>query len=462
MELGGSVAKVDESAWPVARLIPVTGIGSQKEAETRAASAVLAVLSVVRDLSIAIFSPLGASKAAKATVETFTEPQFEQDGRKIRPDGIVRISYGKNSWTALVEVKTGDSKLEAGQINAYWDLAREQGFDAVITISNEIAPALGIHPTDGLRVRSNSKVAVHHISWTALLSAAVVVKIHHGVADPEQAWVLGELIRYLEHPASGAMAFDDMGPHWTSVRDAARDDALRKSDDSVKDIALRWDQLLRYAALQLGSRIGDDVQQVNPRAQHDPKTRLTHLVDALVEGSPLEGTLRVPNTVGDIEIATDLKARRTTTAVTIPAPSDRGSRARTTWLLRQLDDADRHVSVEAYSKNARTPTIATVAEARESHDALLDDGRREAVRFRVVRTTEMGAGRKTGKRSPGFIDSVIDAVETFYGDVVQNITPWTPKAKKLKVPAVEPGLEEAHDPDDHPVGPLSPYRFPNF
>lgn len=39
--------------WTRARLIPVSGIGSEKEAETRAASAVLAVLSVVRDLSVA-------------------------------------------------------------------------------------------------------------------------------------------------------------------------------------------------------------------------------------------------------------------------------------------------------------------------------------------------------------------------------------------------------------------------
>ncbi len=88
--------------WTRARLIPVSGIGSEKEAETRAASAVLAVLSVVRDLSVALFSPMGASRAAKAIVETYTEPQFVLDGKRIRPDGVVRISYGKATWTALV------------------------------------------------------------------------------------------------------------------------------------------------------------------------------------------------------------------------------------------------------------------------------------------------------------------------------------------------------------------------
>ncbi len=225
--------------WTRARLIPVSGISSEKEAETRAASAVLAVLSVVRDLSVALFSPMGASRAARAIVETYTEPQFVVDGKKVRPDGVVRISYGKVTWTALVEIKTGDGRLEADQINAYWEIARQQNFDAVITISNEIAASPGSHPTEGLRARSNSKIQVHHISWTALLSTAVMFKVHRGVDDPEQAWLVGELIRYLEHSASGAMAFDDMGPNWVPVRDGARDGILRKTDDGVRDVALR-------------------------------------------------------------------------------------------------------------------------------------------------------------------------------------------------------------------------------
>ncbi len=72
-------------------------------------------------------------------------------------------------------------------------------------------------------------------------------KVHRGVEDPEQAWILGELIRYLEHPASGAMAFEDMGPNWVAVRDAAREGTLRKTGDDVRDIVQRWDQLMRFA-----------------------------------------------------------------------------------------------------------------------------------------------------------------------------------------------------------------------
>ena len=80
-----------------------------------------------------------------------------------------------------------------------------------------------------------------------------MIKSHKCVDDPEQAWLVGELIRYLEHSASGAMAFDDMGQNWVAVREGSRDGELRKKDDGVKDVALRWDQLTRYSALQSGT-----------------------------------------------------------------------------------------------------------------------------------------------------------------------------------------------------------------
>jgi hypothetical protein len=449
----------EDVKWPRARLIPVSGISSQKEAETRAASAVLAVLSIVRDLSIELFSPMGASRAQKAVVETFTEPQFTVDGKKVRPDGVIRVTFGKSVWTALVEVKTGDCLLEADQINTYWDLARTHGFDAVVTISNEIAPSADSHPTAGLKVRANSKVPVHHISWTALLAAAVTVKVHRGVSDPEQAWILAELVRYLEHPASGAMAFDDMGPNWTEVRDAARDGGLRRTDESVRDVAQRWDQLLRFAALQLGARIGQDVQQHVPRKQ-DPKARHQSLVDALCSGAPLDGTLRIPNTVGDLEISANLKSRRLTASVGITAPEDRGGKARCSWLLTQLKGAPPGLVIDAYPKNARVPTTATLAQVIDNKDLLLGPDKRDPFRFVLSLPVEMGMGRKTGSRSPGFIDSVTNLIENFYGTVVQDLTPWTPKASRIATRAPEPDREDAEEPATDSMEQPSPFRFP--
>jgi hypothetical protein len=62
----------------------------------------------------------------------------------------------------------------------------------------------------------------------------------------------------------------------------------------------------------------------------------------------------------------------------------------------------------------------------------------------------MGMGRKPGTRSPGFIESILDLVESFYGGVVQQITPWQPPAPKLKqskpTPEVDQNEQRLSDP----------------
>ncbi|NOX31635.1 MAG: hypothetical protein GXP35_16555, partial [Actinobacteria bacterium] len=422
------------TGWQRARIIPVSGIGSEREAEQRATSALLAVLGIVRPFSQAILSPLGASRAGRAVVETFIEPTFKDDaGKAVRPDGLIQVAYGKKPpFVALVEVKTGRAKLGADQINAYWDVARREGFDAVITISNEIAPSFGVHPTAGLKVRSNSKVSVHHLSWTRVLSLAVTEKTHRGIDDPEQDWILGELIRYLEHDASGALGFDDMGGNWVEGRDGARNGTLNSNSDAVIDIALRWDQLLSFISLRLGADIGEDVIEVLSRAeQNDPKLRPRLFAESLCSDGTLSGTLRVPNTIGDIRIAVDLKARQNIVSVDVIAPADKGARGRITWLIRQLSDAPGALVVEAYPKGGQNGIAGALEAIVGDPSILLRDDKKDPHRFRVIARSELGQGRRTGK-SPGFVQSVINAIESFYGDVLQDMTAYQPKAPKLK------------------------------
>jgi hypothetical protein len=422
-----------------ARLIPVSGIGSVQEAEQRATSAFLAVLAVVRDLSQELLTPLGASRAQKAAVETFIEVHMPKT--KIRPDGLIKVEYGKSTWSAFVEVKTGDNPLSADQINGYWDLAREWDVDHVLTISNEIAPRDGVHPTEGLKVRSNSRVQVSHISWSAIVSAAIRIKQHKGVTDPEQAWLLDELIRYLEHDKSGALDFSDMGQHWVAIRDGAREGTLSKRTDGMEDVAARWDQLLRFGALRLSADIGEDVATVLPRSQGDVRQRTAALIDSLCGSGTLSGGFRIPNTVGDLIVDADLRARQITASVDVDAPQDRGARGRVSWMVGQLADARGDLVLEAYPKNARTGTSATLAQAREDRYALLGGHHKEPHRFKVIMRSEMGMGR-TGTRSPGFIESILDLVETFYGGVVQQITPWQPPAPKLKQSKPSPEVDQ--------------------
>lgn len=414
-----------------ARLIPVSGIGSEVEAEQRAASAFLAVLSVVRDLSIELLSPLGASRAQRAVVEAYTEVVYNVDGKRVRPDGLLRVAYGTNAWSALVEVTTGQGLLTAEQVNTYWDLAKNNKIDHVLTISNEIASAPGMHPTAGLKVRSTSKVSVSHLSWARVLAAAIRIRDHKGVSDPEQAWILSELIRYLEHPSSGALAFDDMGPAWVGVRDGARIGALNPRTEGVGDIAARWDQLLQYVGLKLSSEIGSDVSLVISNQTKDPKQRHASVVESICATGQLMGALRVPNTAGDLDVVADLRAQSVTVAVDLGAPQDRGARARVSWLVGQLKDAPASLTVEAFPKNVRIPAAALLSELIDDKSAVLDAAKRDPNRFRLVLRSTMGLARKSGTKQGSFIDSVVKSVGVFYGAVLQNIAPWQAAAPKL-------------------------------
>ncbi len=186
------------------------------------------------------------------------EVPFSIGDAKFYPDGLVRVKRGKRTWTALVEVKTGSNTLATDQLETYLDIAREQGFDALVTVSNEIPPVAGQHPT-AVDKKKTKKVALHHLSWSKVLTEAVMQKEHRGVADPDQAWILGELIRYLEHPCSGALEFDDMGASWVPVRETVRAGTLRATDMGAAEVASRFDALLRYAGLRLGRQLGTDV-----------------------------------------------------------------------------------------------------------------------------------------------------------------------------------------------------------
>ena len=419
----------------VARLIPVSGISGQREAERRATSALLAVLSIVRPFSATLLAPLGCTRAKTACVETFVEPPFEIGDKTLRPDGLIRVSVGNRpAFEALVEVKTGLAKLEAEQINAYLEVARAHGHDCLITISNEIAPSPGVHPTSGLRIRANSKVSVHHLSWMLVMSEAVKEHAHRGVDDPEQAWILGELIRYLSHPKSGALEFTDMGDNWTTVRDAVADGTLHRYSSETIEVCQRWDRLLRVAALRLGTEIGADVMEVIPRAQRqNPKLRNKEFVRSLSADGTLAGALRVPSAIADIKVVVDIDAHKVEVSTVFAAPDDRTARATVVWLVRQLKHAPGSLLVDAYSKSTRIPTTASLEQLREDPRQAVPASGQAAVRFELRQQTPMGAGRRS-TRKKGFIDSVIDAVMDFYACALQDLKPFVPRAPAIERP----------------------------
>jgi len=419
---------MSEETWHQARLIPTSGISGAPEQERRATSALLAVLSIVPDYSKALLSAVGAS-AGK--VSTYIEVPFDLDGQRVYPDGLIRVKRGAKEWTALVEVKTGKNVLETQQLENYLDVARAENFDALITISNEIPPVPGQHPTT-VDKRKLRKIAIHHWSWSYVLATAIVQKEHRGVDDPEQAWILGELIRYLEHERSGALDLDDMGPNWVAVREAVAAGTLRTNDKTAPEIVSRFDALLRYASLRLGQQLGTDVTPLLTRQEvANPATRATAQLASLVQIGELAGVIRISHAVGPVNVVADLRANRITCFVDVNAPQEGRQTTRVNWIVRQLKDARPDVRVESFAARARGAGAAELlADVREDPRLLAPDPNRDIRSFRIA--LSVPAGSKRGRGRGAFIDSVLDTLDTFYGEVVQHIKPWAAAPPKLR------------------------------
>ncbi len=238
-----------DEKWQRARLFPVTGIGNPNEQERRGCSVLLAVLSSVKEFGRALTVRCGAPAGP---IETFVEVPLELGGKTYRPDGLIRVTRGQRTWTALVETKTGRNDLEAEQVSTYLEIARDEGYDAVITISHQVATTPGVHPVTVDR-RKIRKVDLHHLSWSRIHTEAIIQHSNHEVADPDQAWLLSEFIRYIEDTKSGALDFDDMGPSWVAVRNGAANQTLRANDADALSVVARFDQLLAFCGMELSA-----------------------------------------------------------------------------------------------------------------------------------------------------------------------------------------------------------------
>lgn len=429
-----------EESWHAARLIPTSGINGAEEQERRATSALLAVMSAVREFGASLTKPMGAPAGV---VETFIEVPFELGDRKVFPDGLIRVSRGQRTWVALVEVKTQGNALATVQLEDYLDVARAEGFDALLTISNELSPLPGVHPTNVDR-RKLRKVAMHHLSWTEVQTAAVMQKVHRGVADPDQAWILGELIRYLEHPRSGAMGFDDMGEDWVAVRNAIDAGTFRPTDKGAARVASRWDQLVRFACLTHGQKLGVEVQPSLPRReQADASLANQALVAGLAQHGRLERDLRIPGAVAPLTLTADLRAQKVMCSLTLDAPKDGRPATRVNWLLRQLKDAPPNLRIDTFAVNGRSVGASELLkDVREDPSILIVDPTKEFRAFRLVLAAPMGSKRGKGRNS--FIGSVLDVLDDFYESTAQNLRPWAPSAPKVR-PAVEEIDEEVQE-----------------
>lgn len=423
------MALLRDDRWPVARLIPITSSTGVEAKERNAASALLAVLAHVDEFGRALLKPLGAPAGR---IEAFVETPFKlENGKAVRPDGLIGVTRAGRTWWALVECKVADQQLTVDQMEMYLDLARASGIDAVVSISNDYSTSSSDYPIP-IDSRKLRRVSIHHWSWVSVLTEAEVQKRYRGVKDHDQAYLLDELIRYLSDARSGVVQFDDMGPSWTKVREGARQRTLRKSDPDVAAVANRWDELVRFLALNLTKELGRDVRQIERRQESAPSARHQALRESLTGTGRLYAELEIPDTAGPLEIVSDLSTRQVIVATELEAPREGQSRGRLGWLLRQLKQAPADLRVEVKLARTSQTLSATLGAIRGDQGVVLPERTREIRGFRLSLRRDLGLNRQAGRGS--FIGSVVDTTKGFYGDVLQHLAPWKARAPKLRTP----------------------------
>ncbi|MFE1266432.1 TerD family protein [Streptomyces sp. NPDC058758] len=427
----------ENESWKPARLFPVPSYKSDREREVRATSVLLSVMAEVPEFGRRLTAGFGAPAGR---MQTFTEVSLPHGDTPKRPDGVIRVERAGKLWTALVETKTNGNPLKSEQVQNYMDIAARRGYEAVITLSNDVAlegtPLVEVK-TDG---RRKHKVSLWHLSWAEVAHQAQMLIRHEGVGNAAHVWLLQELLHYLQHENSGCHGFQNMGASWVPVRNGIDDETLGQGDPRAVDVVESWERLIRQVCLRLGGELGQKALPVQ-RAQRgsDPKSRRAALADRLCEEGKLIAELRIDGTQTVLAITADLRTGKIRTSIDVPAPGGGYPLSVAKRLVRVLDAAPADLHVETLVEGGKGPRGTLERLRPEPADLLPKDGT-AMTGFRL--SLFKGMGNTRGAAESGFIRSVDDAVDRFYSSVVAHIGSFEqrrPSRSKTSSEVVEVG-----------------------
>ncbi|MFI1851329.1 TerD family protein [Streptomyces sp. NPDC020480] len=419
----------ENESWKEARLFPASALKTDRDRETRATSVLLSVMAQVPEFGRRLTAAFGAPAGR---METFTEVTLPHSDTPRRPDGVIRVERAGKLWTALVETKTNGNVLKVDQVQAYMDIAARRAYEAVITLSNDVA--LEGSPLVDVKIdgRRKHKVALWHLSWAEVAHQAQMLIRHEGVGNAAHAWLLQELLHYLQHENSGCHGFQNMGPAWVPVRNGIDDETLCQGDSRALEVVESWERLIRQVCLRLGGELGQKVLPVH-RAKRgtDPKALRGRVAGQLCLEGKLQAELRIEGTPGVLAISADLRVGKLRTSIEIPAPEQGYPLAWAKRLVRRLAEAPADLHIETLIEGETSGPRGTLERLRpEPADMLPKQNGTQIAGFRLSLVKSMGSSR--GNAESGFIRSVDDAVHRFYTAVVVHLEGATPRRAPSK------------------------------
>ena len=407
----------ENDTWKPARLFPTPLLKSDKERELRATSVLLSVMAEVPEFGRRLTAAFGAPAGR---MQTFTEVSLPHGDSPKRPDGVIRVERAGKLWTALVETKTNGNPLKSDQVQSYMDIAARRGYEAVITLSNDVA--LEGSPLVDVKIdgRRKHKVSLWHLSWAEVAHHAQLLIRHEGVSNGAHAWLLEELLHYLHQENSGCHGFQNMGPAWVPVRNGVDAETLCKGDQRATEVVESWERLIRQVCLRLGGELGQKALPVQ-RAKRgtDPHTRRAALADRLCEEGCLNAELRIDGTPGVLAITADLRTGKLRTSIEVPAPEGGYPLTSAKRLIRMLAEAPADLHIETLVEGRNGPR-STLERLRPEPADMLPGNGAHINGFRLSLFKGMGATR--GSAETGFIRSVDEAVDRFYAGVIGQLS----------------------------------------
>ena len=424
----------------IARLFPVLSTTSK---EGRTTSIVLACLSKIEEFGANLLGTIGQRVGVRTKIETYTEVVFKKHSSDIkdRPDGLIILKTGSREWRALVEAKVGNSDLEEDQIERYRTLAKENGVDCVITISNQFATNTSSHPMESVR-KSRSKIPVYHWSWMHILTASHLLISQEGVSDRDQLILLNELRRFLSHESAGVKGFERMPKEWGELNKLVSSGGAISARPKEAVIVLEaWHQETRDLSLILSRLAQTGVSERLPRKHiHDAALRQKDEMISFRDLNQLHCSLDVPDAAAPVEVVADMMRRSIDVGMTLRAPEDKKTtKARLNWLLRQIktENVD-DLFVRLLWPGKSDPTQFSVSELRENIDIVIEGKEHLTAHGFHVFCSKRTGGRFT--QQVNFITDLEQIVPEFYGVIGANLTAW-----KKSAPKIQPEKHSAED-----------------
>jgi hypothetical protein len=416
-----------------ARLIPAVADTSR---EVRAASILLATIRSVPGLARAMLENVGQRAGSRATVECYTEVVFKNcpAGDKCRPDGLIVVETGRGrTWSCLVEAKIGRAEVDADQVLKYVALAKANGVDAVITLSNQFV-ALTTHSPVKLSKVATRGVGIFHWSWWYLLTEASLLLNENAFDSVEQRIILEEMIHYFEHPSIGVSTFDRMNPEWKDLVLKVHAGApISKTSAEVENSVAAWHQESRDMCLLMSRKLKRRVQlRLNRSHAEDPAIRLRDDVERLAASQELQFILEIPDAAAQLVATANVKARTLNISMTLDAPKDRQrSASRINWIVKQLAKSEgSDIYIKAKWPGRALDTQVSLMALRKNPESLESANRAMTpVSFDVILVRDL-AGKFSGART--FLEEVERAISDFYEFAGQYLRPYIAPPPKLQ------------------------------